>query len=246
MTCGSDQQLLYLLMKKCNLITLIILFTIALQSKAQEKNFIDMPYVEVTGSADSMVTPNEIYIKINLSERDSRDRTSLEEQERKMVDVLKKNGINTEKDLTTSDIASNFKTYIFSKNILKTKEYMLKVSTADRMTHVITDLEDAGISNTSIDHVDHSNIKNIRLMVKGKASEDAKSNAAALLKPFNKITSSLLHLTNYDNPNSSGTVIRIRGASTLSPTSSNTTVKNNIQFEKIKVSATVNAKFAIK
>jgi hypothetical protein len=68
------------------------------------------------------VTPNEIFIKIIITEKDTRDKISVEELEIKMVNLLKGLGIDTEKDLTTNDMTSNFRFYILrSKDILKTK-----------------------------------------------------------------------------------------------------------------------------
>ena len=37
---------------------------------SQEKNFIDKPYLEVQGKADTLVTPNRIYIDVLISEKD--------------------------------------------------------------------------------------------------------------------------------------------------------------------------------
>jgi len=48
---------------------LILLF---LFGTAQSKNFIDQPYIEVNGTADSLVTPDEIFIKITISENDNK------------------------------------------------------------------------------------------------------------------------------------------------------------------------------
>src|SRR5688572_6769698 len=129
------------------LCTLTILIT-----QAQTKTFLDQPYLEVTGSADSLVTPNEIYIKILLTEKDTKDKTSVEEQEAKMVNALKNLGIPVEKDLTTSDMVSNFRTYLFKgKEVLKSKQYILKVRDAGTASKVFISLEDLEISNTSID-----------------------------------------------------------------------------------------------
>jgi hypothetical protein len=79
---------------------------------AQTKNFIDLPYIEVEGYADTSVTPNEIFIRIVISERDTKDRTSVEGLEAKMVAAFKSLGINTEKELTVNDMASNFRSYL--------------------------------------------------------------------------------------------------------------------------------------
>ena len=97
-------------MKKIKLTTLFVLTFILGQS--QTKNFIDQPYIEVSGSADTLLTPNEIFIRILLSEKDTRDRVSIEDLELKMVNAIKALSLDTEKDLTTSDMTSNFKFYM--------------------------------------------------------------------------------------------------------------------------------------
>ena len=63
-----------------------LLAWLALTASAQTKNFIDQPHIEVDGVADTLITPDEIYIKIIISEKDTRDRQSVEELEKRMVD----------------------------------------------------------------------------------------------------------------------------------------------------------------
>ena len=104
------------------LILTILFFLTIFKGQAQTKSFLDQPYLEVMGSADSLVTPNEIFIKILITEKDTKDKTSVEEQEIKMVNVLKGIGVDVEKNLTASDMVSNFRTYILkSMDILKCK-----------------------------------------------------------------------------------------------------------------------------
>ena len=137
-------------MKRLKLTALLVLTFLVGQT--QTKNFIDQPYIEVSGNADTLVTPNEIFIRILLSEKDTRDRISIEELEQKMVNALKGLGLDTEKDLTTADMASNFKFYILkSKDVIKTKLYMLKVKDAVTASQVFIKMEELGISNASIE-----------------------------------------------------------------------------------------------
>ena len=56
-----------------------VLFLIVLAGQSQTKNFIDQPYIEVNGTADTAITPNEIYIKIIISEADTKNKISVEE-----------------------------------------------------------------------------------------------------------------------------------------------------------------------
>ncbi len=136
------------------LFTSVLYLTFTISAFSQTKNFIDQPYIEVNGYADTLVTPNQIFIKIVISEKDSRNKLSLEEQENKMITILNSLNIKTETDLTTSDMLSNYKFYFLkAKDILKTKEYILKVNNATMASDVFIQLENIGISNTSIDFV---------------------------------------------------------------------------------------------
>jgi uncharacterized protein YggE len=218
---------------------------------AQQKNFIDQPYLEVTGSADSLVTPNEISIKILLAEKDSKDKVSVEDLEIKMVNALKNLGIDLDKDLSTTDISSNFKSYLLkNKDILKTKQYILKVSDGLTASKVFINLEQLGISNTSIEKVTHSNLENIKNIIRTKAVENAKTRALAIVKPLQQNIGSAIQISDnepyYANQQLQGRVsgITLRGNSSLQEVSMANIPK--IEFEKINVTANIQVKFILK
>lgn len=234
-------------MKQLTILASLLLTFFAANS--QTKNFIDQPYIEVNGSADTLVTPNEIYIRILLSEKDTRDRVSIEELEQKMVSALKGLGLDTEKDLTTSDMTSNFKFYLLkSKDVIKTKIYTLKVTDAVTASKVFMKLEEIGISNTSIERVDHSDLDNLKNKMRTKAIADAKERAIALTKPLNQTIGVAIHIVDTDNISQQlqGRVagIQIRGITSIQNDGYNNLPK--IEFEKIKVTASINAKFILK
>jgi len=225
-----------------------MLFSILL-ANSQTKNFIDQPYIEVSGNADTLITPNEIYIRILLSEKDTRDRVPIEELEQKMVSTLKSLGLDTKEDLTTSDMTSNFKYYLLkSKDVLKTKLYSLKVTDAVTASQVFLKLEEIAISNTSIERVAHSDLDNIKNKMRTNAIVDAKSRAIALTKPLNQSVGVAVHIVDTDNSISQqlqGRVagIQIRGYSSFSNSDKEL---SKIEFEKIKVTANITAKFVLK
>lgn len=209
------------------------------------KSFIDQPYVEVAGSADTMVTPDEIFIAINISEKDTKNKTSVEELERKMFDALKAMGIDVEKDLTTSDLSSNFKTYFLkSKDIMKSKDYMLKVKDAVTATKVFIKLEDLGISNSSIDHVDYSKMEEMKNIMRTKAIENAKSRAIALTKPLQQGIGPAIFIS--DNEVYPIRPLARQAKVNLYEASDSAQALPQIDFEKIEVSSNVNAKFILK
>jgi len=189
-------------MGKLSLTLIFLLITFI--SQAQTKSFLDQPYLEVAGSADTLVTRNEIYIKILITEKDTKDKTSVEEQEAKMVNALKNLGIPIEKDLTTSDMVSNFRNYLLmSKDVLKSKQYILKVSDAGTASKVFVSLENLEISNTSIDRVDHSNLEEIKNIMRTNAVENARARAVALIRPLKQTIGPAIHIIDNEAYNTS-------------------------------------------
>lgn len=228
---------------------LAFMFFSILLANSQTKNFIDQPYIEVNGNADTLVTPNEIYIRILLSEKDTKDRISIEDLEQKMVNTLKGLGLDTEKDLTTSDMTSNFKYYFLKgKDVIKTKLYTLKVTDAVTASQVFMKLEEIGISNTSIDRVDHSDLDNLKNKMRTKAIVDAKERAIALTKPLNQTIGLAIHIVDTDNNISQQLQGRVAGIKIRGFSSFGNSEKElpKIEFEKIKVTASINAKFILK
>lgn len=216
---------------------------------SQTKNFIDQPYIEVSGTADTLITPNRIIIRIVVSEKDTRDKVSLEESEMRMINALKAIGINTEEDLTISDILSNYKFYLLKqKDILKTKEYFLKVSNAATASKVFVQLEDIGLSNASIEKADYIELESIKNICRAKAIENAKLTAMALTKPLSQTVGDAIFISdaegNFDNllqGRVSG--VQIKGYALAN---NNNYEPPKIEFKKIPVSATVNVRFILK
>ena len=231
------------------LLTIGLVFTTLTVVFGQNKNFIDQPYIEVSGFGDTLVIPNQIFIKIIISERDSRDKISVEEQESKMILAFKSLNINTENNLTTSDMLSNYKFYFLKKkDIIKSKEYILKVTDAMTASKVFIQLEDLDISNTSIYKVEHTDLENIKNLCRTKAIENAKTKAIALTKPISQTIGNAIHISdneaNLENQLQGRIAgVQIRGYSSLDKGKYEVP---KIEFEKIKVTATVSVKFLLK
>ena len=144
---------------------------------AQEKNYIDQPYIEVTGKAEMEVVPDEIYLRIVINEKDNKGKVSVDQQEKEMFKQLKGIGIDLEKNLVVQDMSSDLQTYFLRKNaILSTKAYQLKVNSAQQLGEAFQALQTAGISDVNIEKTDVSNIEELRQA----ARKNAEVLAAAL------------------------------------------------------------------
>ena len=180
-------------MKK-NFLIFVMFFVWNLFSAQRE--FLDQPYIEVEAEADTLVVPDRIYVSITLNEADSKNKKSVEEQEKQLETILKKLKINTDKDLSVLDYSSNFKKYFLKgQNILKTKKYSLLVRDAYTLANVIISLEEAGISNTEVEKVEYSKYRELLLELRSEAVKRSRITADKLVKPLNQKAGKALYIS---------------------------------------------------
>jgi hypothetical protein len=229
------------------IILLMLLFSIT-KNFSQTKNFIDLPYIETSAKVDTLVTPDRIFLTVLITEKDTKNRTSVEELESKMNIKLKSLGINTEKQLTLNDLSSNYKKYFLKQqDILKNKSYSLVVYDAKMASKVIAALEELEISNVSLEKTEYSKAEELLLILKGKAIVKAKNTAVAMTKPLNQKVGNAIYISdtftisNMLNGRLAG--IQIRGVSILNEEGDYEPI--DITFDKIIIETQVNVNFKI-
>ena len=214
---------------------------------SQEKNFIDQPYIEVEAKADSLVTPNRIYIDVLILEKHTKGKESVEDLEQKMFDKLTKIGIDVKKDVFMKDMISSFKKYFLkTTDIQKSKSYSILVYDATQTTNVYIGLEEIGISNVTIEKTEHSDFDKIQLMVNSKAIKNAKATAESYLNPIGQKPGKVLFIGYIQSTNMlAGRVagIQIRGASSVKAYDKG--YISPIEFEMMKISSEIGVRFRI-
>lgn len=229
------------------IILLLLLFFIT-KNFSQTKNFIDLPYIETSAKVDTLVTPNRIFLTILITEKDTKNRTSVEELESKMNLKLKLLGIITEKQLTLNDLSSNYKKYFLKQqDILKNKSYSLVVYDAKTASKVIAALEEEEISNVSLEKTEYSKTEELLLILKGKAIVKAKNTAISMTKALNQKVGNAIYIT---DSNSVSTMFRDKSAGILLRGMASLQAESNydpidISFDKIKIETQVNVNFKL-
>lgn len=229
-------------MKRTTLIIALLFGTIL--SHAQTKNFIDQPYLETTAIVDTLVVPDKIYLSILITEKDTKGKVSVEVLEQRMNTKLQSLGIDTKKQLFLSDTGSNFKRYFLKrKDILKDKAYTLIVYDAKTAGKVIIGLEEVEISNVNLTKTEFSKIEELKLELKRNAIVKAKTQGETLLEPLEQTLGKAIHISdvNYNNQYIGRSELSIRGIANAKATYE----PIDIEFQKIKVQASINIKFAI-
>ncbi len=229
-------------------IILILLTVLTITSFAQngEKNFIDQNYIEVTGKAEMEVLPNEIYLQIFVNEKDFKGKQEVQQIEKSMIQKLTDIGIDVSKQLAIKDMASNFQKYwLRGAEINSSKEYQLKVADAKTAGRAIQELEKLGLSNISVEKVDHSEIEKFKTEVKINAIKAAKEKAVALTNAIGQNVEKAIYIQEMDNqlyraqmaPMSN---IMVRGMAKMEMDK-----EPDVEFEKIKLEYSILVRFAI-
>lgn len=226
---------------------LMIILVAGISNVFGQKNFLDQPYFETSSQADTFVIPDKITIRIIINEADSKNKKSLEEQERSLENVLKKLNIDIEKDLSVSDLASNFRNYFLrGQNIVKLKSYQLIVHDAVTAGKVLRELEQGGISNVNIEKTEYSKADEIQTILKSIAIKKARAEAEVLASAIHQKLGKALYISDINTAfpvQDKMTRIVIRGQTSIQADS----VPEPIQaeFEKLKFQVLINVKFAL-
>jgi uncharacterized protein YggE len=232
------------------------LFVVSATTFAQtgEKNFIDQNYIEVSGKAELEIVPDIIYLKIILSDKDNKNKQTLGETEKSMIAKLTEIGVDISKDLSIKDFASNFKLYWLSKSdIFLTKEYQLVAHDTKTLQKIFFEFQKLGISNVTIEKIDHSKMEQFRKEVKVNAIKAAKEKAESLTSAINQTIGKAIYIqeADYMNPytmsNSiQGRMLGVNMKMQKSTDSNDIDSAPEMEFEKINIVYSILVKFELK
>jgi uncharacterized protein YggE len=160
-----------------------------------EKNFIDQNYIEVTGTAEMNIVPNEIEITISVSEKDFKTKQSFPEYEKEIISKLKTIGINIEKEFSILDINSRLKSSFWKRTeVNAAKQYVVLVHDAGMANKIFESLDKIGVNNMVISKFSHSDIEKYRREVKINAVKAAKEKASALAQAIGQTAGRALYI----------------------------------------------------
>ena len=236
---------------KFKTLTTTILLIIGLSAFAQgsQKNFIDQPYIEVSGQFETEVIPDEIYLNIVINENDKKGKISIEKQENQLIDALKRLDIDISKNLSIQDFDGSYKKYFLNANkVTKIKRYQLLVSNGKLLGEVYQSLTNLKISTIYIDRISHSEIEKYKRETKIKALQVAKEKASEYANAIGQSIGKAIHIQESFNDYYSNTLavannVQIRGYASEGGLKKDKIT--NLNLQTIKLSATVQTKFIL-
>ncbi|PLK46229.1 SIMPL domain-containing protein [Emticicia sp. TH156] len=225
---------------------------LALTANAQDRTDKEpVKKIEVTGSSEMEITPDEIYFAISLKEyfkdeKNQKNKVTIDVLEKQLIASITKAGIPKE-NLTIGEV-SGYRNWTGKKKplyFLEGKRYILKLTNLYKSDVILDGVDDRGIEYVSIDHVDHSKIKEYRKEIKIKALQAAKEKATYLLESINEKVGDVLTIQELDDqyyaPQPMMANVRMMKADEASPMED-----SSIEYQKIKLSYKMKAAFRIK
>ncbi|WP_026775666.1 SIMPL domain-containing protein [Polaribacter sp. Hel_I_88] len=232
-------------MKHLKLIFFLLFTTAILAQSTTQK-----PFIEVTGTAEIEIVPNEIYLDISIKERTEKGKKlTLDFLENQLKTVLKSIGI-PETNLSISDVnAVLAKTGWWTEEIFSVANYSLKVNGAGKLKQLFENFKKLEISDVHIVKATHSDLINIKKKNRIKAIKVAKEKADYLLNAIGEQTGKPIIINELANNNQDFTNVNyLNNRSNFSKIEvTGYGVKNKtVEFKMIKITSSIYVKFEIK
>ena len=231
-----------------------LIFTNAIVSNAQQV-IMEKPLVkkiEVTGSAEQEVLPDEIFVTVSLREyfkdKDNKNKIDIMVLEKQLQKAVEEAGIP--KENFTIGTINGYREWWGKKKpttFLESKSYIIKVPNLYKIDGIISKVDDKGIAYTNIDRYEFSKIEQLRKEIKIKALQAAKEKAKYLLEGINEQMGEALDIIEIDQSYSPQPVYsnmmmrtaRVEATADAMP-------ESNVDVQKIKVRYEMKASFRIK
>ena len=231
-----------------------LILSIAFVGKAQQ-TIMEKPFVkkiEVTGSAEQEVLPDEIFVTVSLREyfkdKDNKNKIDMMVLEKQLQKAVEEAGIS--KENFTIGTINGYREWWGKKKpttFLESKSYVIKVPNLYKIDGIISKVDDKGIAYTNIDRYEFSRIEQLRKDIKIKALQAAKEKAKYLLEGIGEQMGEALDIIEIDQsytpqPVYSNMMLR----SAKMDVSPEAMPESTIDVQKIKVRYEMKATFRIK
>lgn len=235
-------------MKKLMTLAFVALFSVS--ALAQQVDL--RRKINVSGSAETEVTPDIIYISISLKEylkdNNSKKKVDITTLENQLYTAVQKAGLDKE-NLMINNLSSFSWATEKKKNpdFLASKQYRLKVSDLNKFNDIIGAVDPKGIASTNIESYDYSKITSLKKELKIQALQAAKAKATYLVEALGDKLGSAIDIQEIENQvypqamyRTSNMMMKAESADMAGAAAP------DIDFKKIKLNYVMNVVFEIK
>jgi len=197
--------------------------------------------IEVTGSAEKMVVPDQLTFRITLAERTgTRGKITIEQQESQLRTELEKIGVDVEKDLSIYDISSQY--IRRRKDVLGRQDYRLMIRDLDKVAKLQEIADRINVDGLDLVLAENSHIAEIRRDLRIEAIRAAKTKAEYLLAAIGSRVGDAVYVKEVEEENRP---VYYNYYAAANATAANTSAVQPLSFAPQKVHATILARFEI-
>jgi uncharacterized protein len=239
-------------MKKTIAIYLISILTTLLLQAQTDKTALNEHTIEVTGTAEMLVTPNEFTFKITLYERfENKEKITIDKQEAQLKEALINLGIDVQKDLTIADLNSVFMVQRRKKDVMANKDYHLKIHDVSKIEKLQQIADKLDIGKLDLINATHTELAKFRKETKMEAVKAAKLKAEYMLEAIGEKIGKTLFIQevidytdyqNYQHTMQNGSL----SSNSVVTMQDNLKTGETLNFSNIKLKYNILARFEIK
>lgn len=220
----------------------------AFSTFAQQADKQPVKKIEVNGSAEMEITPDEIYFNISLREYvKGKNKVEISTLEKQLQKAVADAGIS-KADFTIENVyGNNFEILRKKKDpqeFMARKQYRLKLTKLDKINEILGAVDAEGIENTRIASYSSSKMEAYRKEVKIKALLAAKEKAEYMLTAIGNKMDGVIEIQEMNTDNYSD--VRPMMMANYKSAGVSEDASSDIDFKTIKIRAEVRAVFAIK
>lgn len=166
------------------------------QTPAQAREEAFPSYIQVNGRAEREVTPDRFTLTIEITERDSKGRISVEEQQRAMISALKRIGIDPETQLKVADNSSEL---LRKKQALASARYELKLNGVEQMRAAWMQLTELNLRSVRLTGAEYSRLEELRAELRREAILNARQTAHELATAIGQQIGKCFYIVDWNN-----------------------------------------------
>lgn len=225
---------------------IILVLTACSMLTIAQTNDSNVRSIEVKGSSDIEITPDEIFVNITLKEyKKGGGKVELDQLESGLVKAIKKLGIPNE-NLRVQNVNGYNWNWRKRKadDFLGSKSFILEMNNLKKMNDLIELIDSEGLNSVNVQSYSHSKMEEYRKQVKIGAMKAAKEKATYLVESVDAELGDLLEVQEIDY-GYQAPMMRMR--SNMAMTESDASgYSSEVEFMKIKVRAEMRVVFEIK
>lgn len=227
-------------------IQLIFLLLFSISFYAQDLDYSKIPQLQTQATYTKEVYADKITLSITLSEADTNGKVSVEKLEQRMKNVLLEKDVDLKKQLTLTNMASNFRDYFLKKtDVQKVKSYELELYDALTAGKIFKGLESQEISNVRLLKTEYSKLEELKIELKGKAVEKAKHQAEEMLKHLDQDLGPAIFISDMQTKMYPMAYSQNRNPMLSMESQNDVSSGIDVNFDKIKVEAKVSVYFKL-